>query len=134
MEYLKYISTPKENDESNPLITTMRLSKGRFTGGWIYFPAGPAGTLNLIVLLGVHQILPFNTGESYRLDDCVVPLHLEIDLFEPPFEIDLITWNTSVLHDHALTVCFFIDPYIPQRLSLKSQKDLFKEAKGYHKP
>ena len=134
MDYLCYISTPKETPADNPKVTTLRLSKGRLSGGWIYFPSGPAGTLHFVARLGIHQILPFNTDKSYRLDDCIVPFHLEIDLFEPPFEIDLITWNTSTLYNHALTACLFVDPYIPQRLSLKSLKDLFKDAKGYHKP
>lgn len=134
MDYLRYISTDKETWEDDPDITPLRLCKGRLSGGWIYFPSGPAGTLNFIARLGIHQILPFNTGESYRLDDCTVPFQLEIDLFEPPFEVDLITWNTSTEYPHALTVCLFVDPDIPQRRSLKSMKDLFKNAKGYHKP
>lgn len=134
MEFLKYISTPITATEDNPLVTTLRLAKGRLCGGFLYFPSGPAGLLHFIARIGRHQIIPFNTGQSYRLDDCVVTLHLEIDLFEPPFEIDLITWNTSTEYDHALTVCFFIDPYIEQRISLKSLRDLFQGVKGYHKP
>lgn len=134
MDYLRYISTEKETWEDDPLITPFRLCMGRLSGGWIYFPSGPAGTLNFMARIGVHQILPFSTGESYRLNDCVVPFHLEIDLFEPPFEVDLVTWNTSTEYNHALTVCLFVDPFIPQRMSLKSMKDLFANAKGYHKP
>jgi len=44
------------------------------------------------------------------MHDCVVPFHLEIDLLEAPFYVDIITWNESTTYAHALTVCFFLDP------------------------
>jgi hypothetical protein len=111
MDFVKYISTPPDNTKSNPLITTLKLTKGRLTGGFLYFPSGPAGVLHFLARMGIHQILPFNTGQNFRLDDCVVPFSLGIDLLEPPFEVDCITWNDSTLeHTHALTVCFALEP------------------------
>jgi hypothetical protein len=110
MDFSKYISTPKDTPETSPLVTRLKLTKGRLTGGLLYFPSGPSGMLHFRAMVGIHQILPFNTGENFRLDDCVFPVSLGIDLNEAPYEIDLVTWNDSTLYAHALTVLFHLDP------------------------
>ena len=107
MDFLQYISTATSYGANNPLVSPIKLTRGRLTGGFVYFPAGPAGVLHFLARIGVHQIIPFNTGENYRLDDCVVPFHLAIDLLEPPYRVDCVTWNDSTSYPHALTVCFF---------------------------
>lgn len=124
MDYVVYISTPYTNKEANPLITSLPLSKGRLTGGFLYFPRGPSGYLHFIARVGVHQIVPFNVGQSYRLNGCVVPLHIDIDFFTPPYIIDCVTWNGSTEYAHALTVGFFLDPYAKKR----SGKNLINSA------
>jgi hypothetical protein len=110
MDFLKYISTPANTSEDDPLVTALKLTSGHLSGGFIYFPTGPAGLLHFRAQIGVHQIIPFNTGENYRLNGCVVPFHLAIDLPDAPFCVDCLTWNDSTVHSHALTVCFFLDP------------------------
>jgi len=120
MDILQYISTPKNTLEASPLITTIKLTKGRLTGGSLFFPSGPAGKLHFIARIGVHQIIPFNTGQNLRLDDCVVPLSLGFDLIEPPFELDCETWNDSTLYDHVLTLILNIEPMIDEEHDIKS--------------
>jgi hypothetical protein len=78
----------------------------------LYFPYGPSGTLHFLARIGIHQILPFNTGENFRLDNAVIRFSMGIDLAEPPYSIDLVTWNDSASYAHALTVCFFLDPFL----------------------
>jgi len=120
MDIVQYISTPKNTPESNPLVTTVKLTRGRLTGGSIYFPSGPAGTLHFVARIGLHQILPFNTGQNLRLDDCVFPFSLGLDLDEPPFELDFLTWNDSTLYDHALTVSINIEPMLDEDHDIKT--------------
>ncbi len=120
MDILQYISTPKETTEADPLITTIKLTKGRLAGGALYFPSGPAGKLHFIARMGVHQIIPFNTGQNLRLDDCVFPLSLGIDLLEPPFELICETWNDSTLYDHALTLVLNIEPMLDEDHDIKT--------------
>ena len=110
MDFVKYISTPVGKSEASPLVTQMILTRGRLLGGCVYFPSGAAGVLHFLARIGIHQILPFNTGENIRLDDCVFPFSLGIDLAEPPFVIDLVTWNDSILYSHVLTVLFSLEP------------------------
>jgi len=130
---MKYINTPVGRSASNPLVTSMKLTRGRLSGGFLFFPSGPAGMLHFLARMGVHQILPFNTGQNFRLDDCVVPFSLGIDLLEPPYEIECITWNDSTVYDHALTVCVTLDPKGKKRYDLKSLVDEFAGTKGYQK-
>ena len=110
MDFVKYILTPAGQSETDPLITRLTMTRGRLVGGCVYFPYGPAGYLHFLAKIGIHQILPFNTGENLRLDDAVFPFDLGIDLKEPPFVVDLITWNDSVEYAHALTVSFSLEP------------------------
>lgn len=120
MDILQYISTPANTLETAALITTIKLTRGRLTGGALYFPSGPAGKLHFIALLGIHQIIPFNTGQNLRLDDCVFPLCLGIDLLEPPFELICKTWNDSTLYAHVLTVNLQIEPMLDEENDIKS--------------
>ena len=120
MDIVQYISTPKNTTESDPLITTIKLTRGRLTGGSIYFPSGPAGKLHFIARMGIHQIIPFNTGQNLRLDDCVFPFSLGFDLLEPPFDLDCETWNDSTLYDHVLTLILNIEPMLDEEHDIKT--------------
>lgn len=131
MDYVFYISTPFANKQANPLITPVRLSRGRLTGGFLYFPRGPSGLLHFTARIGVHQITPFNPDGSYRLNGCVVPLDINIDFFEPPYHIDCVTWNESASIDHVLTVGFFLDPYAKPRRPEGILKSLYNAATGF---
>ena len=133
MDYIAYISTPITATEVSPQTTSIRLTSGRLTGGFLYFPRGPAGYLHFIAKIGAHQIAPFNVGQSYRLNSCVVPLHLDIDFFEPPFVIDCLTWNDSTLYTHVLTVGFFLDPWQKPRITKSIVRSLYDATLGYKK-
>jgi len=134
VDFVQYISTAVGRDVSNPLTTTVKLTRGRLTSGFLFFPSGPAGTLHFLARIGIHQIIPFNTGQDLRLDDCVVPFTLGIDLLEPPFQVECITWNDSTLYAHVLTVCFSLVPKVKKKYDLKTLINDFAGTRGYHKP
>lgn len=120
MDISQYISTPANTTEASPLKTTVKLTRGRLTGGSLYFPSGPAGKLHFLAKIGVHQIIPFNTGQNIRLDDCVLPLSVGIDLLEPPYELLCETWNDSTLYAHVLTLVLHLEPMITEENDIKS--------------
>lgn len=133
MDFVLYINTPKDTPKNAPKITKLKITAGRLTGGFLYFPSGAAGTLHFQARIGLHQILPFNSDENYRLDDCVVPFSLGIDILEPPFQIDCVTWNESISYAHALTVCFFLSPSKRKRFGIDTLKKAFSISNGYQK-
>jgi hypothetical protein len=120
MDILQYISTPAKTLESDPLQTTIKLTRGRLTGGSLYFPSGPAGKLHFLARIGEHQIIPFNTGQNVRLDDCVLPLSIGIDLVEPPYELLCETWNDSTQYAHVLTLVLHLEPMIDEHNDIKT--------------
>jgi len=126
MDFLKYINTAKTYSEASPLVTRIKMTEGRLTGGFLYFPSGPAGVLHFQAKIGIHQILPITPGESYRLDDCIVPLHLHIGLLQAPYIVDCVTWNDSALYSHALTVCFQLSMQTEDLLPVSDLKRLLK--------
>lgn len=136
MDYIQYISTPKNTPESNPKETIIHLTRGRIVGGWVYFPYGPAGKLHLQIWRSETQIAPANRGESYCLDDAVVPLSIDIWLDEPPYILIAKTWNESTQYDHALSLAIFLQE-IPQtgkrKIPGETEKrieEILKEVKG----
>jgi len=133
VDYIVYISTPANTPESAPLKTRLYLSKGRLTGGFLYFPRGPSGYLHFVAKTGTHQIAPYNIDQSYRLNGCVVPFYLNMDFFEPPFLVDCITWNDSATYDHVMTAGFFLDPWQKRRTPKSIVGSIFNAVTGYKK-
>lgn len=133
MDFVFKIDTPANTSAADPKITLARLTRGRLVGGFLYFPTGPSGVLHFLARAGVHQICPANTDEAYALDDCVVPLHFALDLPEPPFSIDLVTWNLSTLYSHTLTVSIFLEPILRKKTVMESIKNAFSGTNGYQK-
>ena len=134
MDFIQHISTDANTLETSPKVTTLKLTRGRLSGGWIFFPSGPAGKLHLSARIGIHQIFPFNVGQNIALDDCVVPMHFGIDLREPPFEIWIDTWNSSTEYAHVLTVCFSLIPKGKKKYNLDELINEFAGTNGYPKP
>ena len=120
MDIVQYINTPLGTPGANPLETIVKLTKGRITGGSIYFPSGPAGKLHFIARIGLHQIIPLNPSQNLMLDDCLVPLSMGFDLVEPPFELICETWNDSTLYDHSLTLLLYIEPMLDKDHDIKT--------------
>ena len=133
MDYVSYISTPAAITKEAPLITSLTLSRGRLTGGFLFFPRGPSGYLHFVAKVATHQICPYNIDQDYRLNGCVIPLYLNIDLFEPPFKIDCYTWNDSATYSHALTVGFFLDPWQKRRTPKSIFGSAISAVTGYKK-
>jgi len=133
MDFLQYISTPPGHTEASPLKTPVTLTAGRLVGGFLYFPRGPAGLLHFIAKIGEHQILPYNTGQNYRLNGAKANFHLKIDLEQPPYIIDCLTWNDSTSLSHACTVVFFLEPSKKLRNVKAVVKSLYDATNGYLK-
>lgn len=109
MDYAKYISTPKNTLATSPLTTIIRVTKGALKAGWIYFPVGPAGKLYCQIFHGDYQLAPANRGEAYHIDNGFVKIRFGSRIDAMPYELSIVTWNTSTQYDHALTVGIALD-------------------------
>lgn len=133
MDFIKYISTPKNTEQAAPQITNVQLTRGKITGGWINFPSGPAGKLHFLAKIGSHQIAPFNTGENYALDDATVNFSIDVNILEPPYLVNCLTWNESTTYDHVLTVCFFVEPMARKKATVDELQKIYEQTQGYKK-
>jgi len=124
MDYITKIDTPKDTEADNPKETTLHLTAGFLSGGFLYFPSGPAGTLQVSILHGLTPIAPVNQGKYYALDDCVIPLDIKIPLHEPPYIITILTSNSSTIYEHSVTVGLFLDPFV-KKISEEKKRNLF---------
>jgi len=124
VDYLATITTEHSTyTKAEPKRTTIKMSRGRITAGWVYFPSGPAGLLNLILLRASYQIAPVDPQQSYRLDDAIATLTPGFDLHQPPFQVTALTWNNSTTYNHTLTLSLTLDPFFgrpPKRPFLSS--------------
>jgi len=127
MDYAWKIDTDHSTyTEAEPLVSTLQLTRGRLVGGFLYFPAGPAGKLHLVVLRGLHQILPANQDSNYALNDCVIPFFLDLALDQPPYTLDALTWNKSTTEEHTLTLGLVLAPFA----DLSPRKSFFSRLLG----
>ncbi|MBE3144269.1 MAG: hypothetical protein IMZ61_10150 [Planctomycetes bacterium] len=133
MDYVKYIVTPVTNGRDNPLSTRLKMTKGRLISGFLFFPSGAEGTLHCRARIGLTQILPFNTDETIRLDDCVINFGLGINLIEPPYEVEILTFNESLLYSHALTIGFSLIPKNKKLMDVLLRKAGEMNTEGYIK-
>lgn len=111
MDYVSKIDTETTYSEEGPKKTIIRMTRGLLKGGFLYYPSGAAGLLHCVVTRGPRQLLPANRGSSYALDDCVVPLDISTYLYQPPYDIEVLTWNDSTSYSHSLTIGLFLDPF-----------------------
>ena len=129
MDYIVKIDTPKETAAANPKETTLHLTAGFLSGGFLYFPSGPAGTLQVSILHGLTPIAPVNQGKYYALDDCVIPLDIKFPILEPPYLVTIKTLNSSTDYTHSVTVGLFLDPFI-KKISEGKKRSLFSRLMG----
>jgi len=112
VNYAVKIDTPHSTfTEGSPKPTQLQLTKGILTDGVIYFPKGPAGTLHLVVKRALQQLLPANKDKNYALNDCVIPFSLNYPLDQPPYTLEIFTWNDSTTQPHTLTFSINLEPW-----------------------
>lgn len=134
MDFIYSITTPQNTLEAAPLVTPVKLTRGKLVSGWIYFPSDALNNLYFIARIGSHQVTPFNPSSSITLSDCIAPLTFGIELKEPPFIVDLITWNISTTADYYLSVCFALEPIGRRPWNIDKVVNEFAGTQGYSKP
>ena len=68
MIYSKFITTPANTLQSNPLRTSIKVTKGLVYKVEIMFPPGSLGLLRVAIFDGAYQAWPSTVGEWFRTD------------------------------------------------------------------
>jgi len=125
MVYTFEITTPKNTLETAKQKTVCQLEKGIIKHFEVFFPPGPAGLLHIQIARGNYQIWPKNTDDSFAADDVTISFNDEFSLKEPPYQLEVYTWNDDDIYEHMTRIRFLI---IPVKLGLVLASSTLEEV------
>jgi hypothetical protein len=118
------ITTPANTTEANKIKTTFRVAKGILHHYDILFPPGPYGLCHIHINDALHQLLPYNTDESFSSDGETISFKEFLPILEPPYELSAYTWNLDDTFPHTVYIRIGILPieiFAPWLLPLESR-------------
>jgi hypothetical protein len=133
MDYFVNIETPSGTSESNPLITTVNLTKGILVSGQIIFSDDCDYKHHITFYIADTRLAPFNRDQNYVGDNSIIKVNFDQDFHKPPFQLQIVTWNTDKQSAKRVLIELFLDPFGKQRTN-KNFIQLSKELiDGYLK-
>ncbi len=106
MIYVKKITTPANTTKLNAVKTTLKLTKGVIHQVDVQFPPGSSALAHCVINLGRNQIWPTNANESFSSDNVNISFKEDFPLSEPPFLLDISTWNLDDTFSHDIITRF----------------------------
>jgi len=128
MIYVFDITTPANTLSSTPKKTVMKLAKGTTYKVEFLFPPGPVGLLHVQVFDALHQVWPSNPGADFSSDSETISFDDQYELDEPPYELQVLTWNEDDTYEHRATIRIGLNPS-PEGVYL-SAEELVQAAMG----
>ena len=101
MYYQVSFNTPANTPESEPVVTTLKLTKGRLVRVLVGFAPGAVGLLHIKIRDKGFQIAPLTMTESLAWDNYVYDLALNYALQAEPFELTVLSWNDDDSYEHG---------------------------------
>ena len=89
------ISTPIDNDITNPLETSLAISYGIIHFIGIYLVPGSQGECHVVLMHGRDRVAPTNPEESYTGDDTLWPIKDHYPIDTGPATLTALTWNDN---------------------------------------
>lgn len=100
MIYRFGITTSANTTEANATETDLPLGHGIIHKIDIYFPPGCSGLLHVVIRDALHQVFPFNRGESFAGNGETISFLEHLSLEAEPYELRAYTWNEDDTYDH----------------------------------
>jgi len=133
MDYFLKITTPAGTKETQPLISTVELTKGTLISGEIIFSEGCNCYHHVAFYISTFRLAPFNRDQNYVGDNCQLNIFFDQDLHKQPHRLTILTWNDDQQSSQYVLVSLHLDPFAKPR-SNKSFEQLTKElVPGYKK-
>jgi hypothetical protein len=98
------IDNPPLGSESNPVHTVISLTKGTLASVLIDFPLGCRRLVKIYITYNARRLIPFNLVEPMAYDDKLFAVPMDFDLGDPPYELEVFSWNLDDTYPHQLTV------------------------------
>jgi len=94
------ILTPLGTLPAAPLRTILPIGEGMIYVLKLYFPPGSSGLLHVQIFDASYQLFPTTIGQSFSGDTIQYSFDETYPKFGPPWELDVVSWNTDTDYDH----------------------------------
>lgn len=98
------IITPSSTLVTDPLLTTIELTKGLIYKFEFDFPPGSAGLLHCYLKYHETQIIPIKIGETLYGDNRLISFGEKMMMDVEPYEIVVVSYNNDTSYDHTLQI------------------------------
>lgn len=107
---------------TSPLLTTIALGQCTLDRVDLGFPDGCNRLLRVQVRYHEIFIIPFNQDFTTGYNDIVLQIPMAFKVAQPPFELDIISYNLDDTYQHTLSVGLVVtypadNPILPLDLS-----------------
>jgi hypothetical protein len=110
MYYDFAITVPAGTAENDPVVETLKLTKGIIHRVEVQFPPGCKGYVYLVLMHEGHQLFPENREGAFQTSGHTIPIDEHYPLKSRPFNLKAVAWAPDASHDHTITVRIGILP------------------------
>lgn len=104
LPFFQYVTTPKNTDADNPLITSLNLPIGQIVRVWTEFPRGCSGLVGVQLWRGPYQIFPLPSGVWLKSDNAVMNFGFSHDMTVEPYQVEIRTYNLDDTYQHTIWI------------------------------
>ena len=104
------ITIPKNTIYSSPTTVKLKIAHGIITKIMVRPRPGHCGLAHLIILHHEHQIAPSTENMDFHGNTPAIDWEEYYESYQPPYELKLKGWNSSVLYSHTFDVFVAILP------------------------
>jgi hypothetical protein len=116
MERFISITVPFNTPESNPVLTTIPLQKGKIEHCYITFPSGCAGLVHAQLFIHNIQVAPYNPTASLIGNGISIMCIKDYLIDQPPYELSVKAWSLDDTFDHTLLLDIMTDDKVGKTL------------------
>jgi len=110
MFYAWDIIIPKNTSEDDPIIQTLKLTKGVITKLSVKFPPGCKGLVKVRILRYESQLVPLSRGEWLTGDGETIPTETYYPIRDEPTSLKFIGCSPNTYYPHKITVRIQLTP------------------------
>ena len=104
------ITIPKNTTLTDPTVVILKIAHGIITKIMVRPRPGHAALAHCIILHHEHQIAPSTEGMDLHGDALPIDWEEYYESYQPPYELKIKGWNSSLKHSHTFDIFVAILP------------------------
>lgn len=110
MFYETQVTLPALTLSTAPVTQILPIAPGIVQQVEVFFPKGCSGLAHLSIWYFQHQLWPSNPDSFFTGDGNPISFSEDLEIVDPPFELELRGWNEDDLYPHVPIVRVQITP------------------------